>query len=352
MPDVPRWIDPAGVPVRIFGRSVSGRWRDYAYASGVVRTLVAERENYDVVYFLMQGLHLALGLPVARWLRKPILMKISGSDIIRMLQTSRMGRLELRWLAQWAHRVMILNPGMADEAIEAGFEESRLFWMPNPVDAERYKPCPVEERASLRARLGVPAQTRVVVFTGRLAPEKELDSLIEAFSLACRTAPDALLVLVGDGPKRAELEALARRLGLDGHVRFTGRLPESEAREWLQASDLFALVSSAEGFSCSLVEAMATALPCVVSNIPANAQLIDCGVHGLLAPVRDIESIAGALTSLLCDGAARMEMGSAGRQRVLNHYTTEKVIARYEELIADALETAHHSRSRRTARTG
>ena len=94
-----RWIDPAGVPVRIFARRSSGRRRDYAFAFGVAWTLFRERRNYQLVYFLMQGVHLAAGLPVARWLGKPIVMKISGSGIATMMRASWLGRLELRWLA-------------------------------------------------------------------------------------------------------------------------------------------------------------------------------------------------------------------------------------------------------------
>jgi uncharacterized SAM-binding protein YcdF (DUF218 family) len=96
MPDVSFWTDPAGVPVRIFGRHRLAR--DYAFALGVARTLFRERRRYQIVYFLMQGLHLAAGLPVARLLGKPVVMKVSGSGIITSMRGSWLGRLELRFL--------------------------------------------------------------------------------------------------------------------------------------------------------------------------------------------------------------------------------------------------------------
>src|ERR1039458_6756542 len=134
MPDLAVWTDPAGVPVRIFGGRRFGRLRDYAFALGVVRTLFRERHRYQIVYFLMQGLHLAAGLPVARWLGKPIVMKVSGSSIITAMRQSWLGRGGLRSLRKWAARVMILNRGMAEEAASAGFEPHHLLGMPNPVD--------------------------------------------------------------------------------------------------------------------------------------------------------------------------------------------------------------------------
>ena len=93
MPDTAQWLDPAGVPVRIFARRFRGRPRDYVFALGVAWTLFQERRNYQLVYFLMQGLHLATGLPVARWLGKAIVMKVSGSSIVTTMRRSWIGRL-------------------------------------------------------------------------------------------------------------------------------------------------------------------------------------------------------------------------------------------------------------------
>ena len=146
MPEVSSWIDPAGVPVRIFGRP--GLIGEYAFVLGVARTLLWERRRYQIVYFLMQGLHLAVGLPIARFLRKPIVMKVYGSGIITSVRRSWLGRLELRFLRRWAHRVMILNPGMAKEATAAGLEPDRLLWMPNPVDTDEFAPPPTRSTAA------------------------------------------------------------------------------------------------------------------------------------------------------------------------------------------------------------
>ena len=337
MPEVSRWIDPAGVPVRLFGRRWPARFRDYAFACGVVWTLLRERKRYQIVYFLMQGIHLAAGLPAARWLRKPIVMKISGSNLITLMTQSWLGRLELRWLRQWASRVMVLNSAMAEEARAAGFAPGRILWMPNPVSTEEFAPCSEDSRRRLRAAMGVPEGAQIVVYAGRLAPEKELHSLLQAFALVAQRVPGALLVLIGDGPERRALEEPAGRLGCDAPVRFTGRQTLTTVRQWLQISDVFALVSSLEGFPCSLIEAMSVALPCVVSNIPANTQLIDDRVHGLHAMLRDPASIADALTKLLTEEPLRVRMGAAGRQRVLDNYSVEKVLARYEALFRETL---------------
>jgi glycosyltransferase involved in cell wall biosynthesis len=337
MPDAPRWVDPLGVPVRIFARRSAGPWKDRAFALAVAWTLIRERRRYQVVYFLMQGLHLAAGLPVARLLRKPVVMKVSGSGIITIMQASWVGRLELRWLRRWAKRVMILNSGIAEEGRRAGLPPALLLWMPNPVDTDEFAPASAEERRRLRADAGLNQDAPVVVYVGRLAPEKELTSLLEAFAHVTRQRPDALLILVGDGPERAALLERAKALGVHSQLRLTGRVSTGAVRHWLQCSDVFTLVSSLEGFPCSLVEAMAVALPSVVTDIPGNRQLIEPDVHGSIVPLGDPLALAGEIVKLLSDAPMRARMGRAARQLVIENYATERVVDRYEELFAEAV---------------
>ncbi|MCL5746056.1 MAG: glycosyltransferase family 4 protein [Acidobacteria bacterium] len=341
MPKVIDWVDPYGTRVRIFGRRWPAPWRDFAFAFAVGWTLLWRR--YDVVYFLMQGLHLASGLPVARLRRKPILMKFSGSSLISALTRSWLGRLELSFLRRWAASIMILNSGMEQEAAAAGLSRQHLFWMPNPVDVDEFCPLDSDQRQRLRVKLGIASSALVILFVGRLAPEKELPSLLNAFGRVAAHYPDAMLVIVGDGPEGERLAARAGELGLTAHVRFAGRANETGVRKWLQAADLFALVSSNEGFPCSLVEAMATALPSVVSDIPGNTQLITDNVHGLIAEVRNEDALAHAMISLLADADLRVRLGWAARQSVVENYSTDLVVERYERLFAEALSVPEPS---------
>ena len=169
------WIDPEGVPVTILARGcVDGPPKDRAFAIEVARDLWRRRKSYDVVYFLMQGFHLAIGLPVARFLGKAILMKVGGSGVIPLMTRSTAGRLELRWLREWANRIMILNDGMKEEALQEGFPPEQIYWMPNPVDTDKFSPCTPAERLERRARFRIPSTAPLALYCGRLAPEKAL----------------------------------------------------------------------------------------------------------------------------------------------------------------------------------
>jgi glycosyltransferase involved in cell wall biosynthesis len=337
MPDLSEWVDPCGLRVRLYG-SGSPSWRDKVYALGVAWTLFKERREYEVVYFLMQGLHLVTGLPMARLLGKPIVMKFSCSGIIADMKKTWTGRLEVWFLRKWASKILVLNPGMEQEALEAGFDKARLGWMPNPVDTDYFRPCSEDERAQCRKELGVAEETPLVVFIGRLDTQKKLHWLLGAFARVVQERPEARLALMGDGPLRAQLGELVTKLKLDGNVVFMGRVPTSGVLQWLHAADTWALVSEVEGLPCSLIEAMSAGVATVVSNIPAHTQLVDDGVDGVVTELGDEESIARGLVRVLDDRALRDRLGAAARKRMVEQFSTDRVVDRYETLFAECTE--------------
>jgi glycosyltransferase involved in cell wall biosynthesis len=339
MPPLRKWTDPAGVPVRIYAARWNGVMKDMVYAISVAWLLIRERRNYQAVYFLMQGLHLAVGLPVARLLGKTILMKVGGSGVLPAMALSPTGRLEIRWLRKWADCVMILNEGMRTEALAARLPADKLLWMPNPVDTEHFSPVPDELRRQLRAQHGLPEDASVIIYTGRLAPEKSLHVLVEAFAAVRHQRPQAYLVLVGDGPMRTALTEQTQRLGCQDNTRFVGTVAPSEIPRWLQMADMFALVSPSEGFPCALVEAMSAGLASVVSDIPAIRQLVQSEQHGLLAPAGDAAAVSAALIRLLDDQELRTRMGAEARRSVKEQYATERVLERYETLLSETIPT-------------
>jgi glycosyltransferase involved in cell wall biosynthesis len=337
MPPLANWTDPCDIPVRIIGKR-PGRWGDYAYALGAAWTLYEDRGKYDVVYFLMTGLQLATGLPMAVLLGKPVVVKFSGSNEVRKVPKSLLGRMEIRFIDWWARRIMVLNDGMVQETREVGLDQSKVMWMPNPVDVAEFRPAGKEQRRQLRDQLGVAETRKVVLYVGRLSPEKELASLLGGYARMREEHPDALLVLVGDGPEGSRLNAMAKASGIESSVRFTGRLPIESVLGWMRAADAFALVSSLEGFPCSLEEAMAVGLPSVVSDIPANRQLVTHGVEGLAVPVGNEQAIGEALCELFKDPARSTEMGLAARAEVEANYSTDKVTDLYEKVFWEMVE--------------
>ena len=170
------------------------------------------------------------------------------------------------------------------ELSEAGYEAARIHSLPNGV--------PVPEIAWQRRADWRKAPR--AIFVGRLAPEKGLNTLIDAWPLVRMSRPDARLMLLGEGPERTSLEAQGRSLGLtlgpDRAVEIPGVAVDVTAT--LRNADLFVLPSKEEGMSIALLEAMALGIPLVASSIPGNRRLVSDFKHGRLAPLEDPAALA------------------------------------------------------------
>jgi glycosyltransferase involved in cell wall biosynthesis len=206
-----------------------------------------------------------------------------------------------------------------------GFAGSRIEVIPNGIEVGRYGPAP--DRAALRRRLGLDPARRYLVNVARLHPVKDQAMLLRAFGAVVAARPDVDLLLVGDGPLRGDLEGLARDLGVGPRVRFLG--VRFDVPDLLRAADVFALTSVSEAASLTLLEAMASGLPVVVTDVGGNPEIVRAGVDGLLVPRGDDRAAAAAFLRLLDDPTAAARMGAAGRARVHARYRIEQTIDAY-----------------------
>jgi len=203
-----------------------------------------------------------------------------------------------------------------------GVPPEKMFRIASGVDAEHFAPGP---RQGDRPAGSLPR----VVFTGRLHPQKNLGALIEDWPAVVR-ATGASLVLVGGGPERERLEALAHTLAVGDSIHFTG--PVTDPADLLRGADVFVLPSVAEGMSNSLLEAMATGLPCVASDIGGNQDLLGPGEAGVLVGGGPQGRWAEAVTGLLNDPERRRTLGARARRRVEEEFALGHVVARYVAL--------------------
>ena len=183
-------------------------------------------------------------------------------------------------------------------------------------------------RATARSRPNC-SPARASIFTGRLHPQKNLPLLLEAWTEVAPHAP-ANLILVGPGNDRQPLIELASSLGIADRVQFVGAV--DNPADYLRAADVFVLPSVAEGMSNSLLEAMATALPCVVSGIGGNTDLIADGQTGRLVTEPTAEAWSERLLELLENPAEARRLGTAARERIDREFAHGVVVDRYVEL--------------------
>jgi N-acetyl-alpha-D-glucosaminyl L-malate synthase BshA len=209
-----------------------------------------------------------------------------------------------------------------------GFSGERIEVIENGIEVDRYGPA--TDRNALRRQLGLDPARRYVANIARFHPVKDQAMLLRAFAAVAAARPDADLLLVGDGPLRPELEKQVRELGIEGRVRFLGI--RSDVPDILRAIDVFALTSVSEAASLTLLEAMASAVPVVVTDVGGNPEMVRHGIEGLLVPRGDADAAAAALLRILDDSARAAEMGAAGRARVLERYQLEQTIHSYFRL--------------------
>jgi glycosyltransferase involved in cell wall biosynthesis len=178
-----------------------------------------------------------------------------------------------------------------------------------------------------------------------LRPEKGHDTLLAAAPRILARYPDASFTFVGAGPKREALETLTRALGITDRVRFVGE--SRDPAPILAGHDLFVLPSRSEAFPNALIEAMATALPVVATDVGGIPEVVRPGVNGLLVQPDDIDALSDAVLALMDDPAAAAALGRTARADVERHYTIDRMVERFEQLYLAEIETHVWNRGNR-----
>ena len=222
---------------------------------------------------------------------------------------------------------MLPNSGsLIETLVKEGVRESRIEAHQNFIDDAALHPLPTEERAQWRRSLGIADQATVIGCVARLTRVKRHDVLIDSFRLIAEIAPDAVLLIVGDGELRAQLQGHVNGAGMADQVIFTGTLLNTPLPQHL--FDIAVLTSENEGFPNALVEAAACAVPIVAPPVGGVVDVLLDGQTGLTVPVGDTQSTARVLLSLLHDRHLRTSLGANGRKLVAARFSESVAIDR------------------------
>ena len=202
----------------------------------------------------------------------------------------------------------------------------------NGTDLERFRP----EPTTLPADIPIPEGAPVVTILGRLGTGKGQETAVAAWPAVLAGAPEARLLLVGDGPLEAPLRAQAEALGLHERVIFAGR--RSDVQRILAASTLACLPTVCEALPTALIEAAACGIPAVATEGSGVAEVVDDGVTGLLTPYADSHRLASAVLELLNDEARRSAMSAAARRRAEERFDAHLWVERLRAIYGEAIE--------------
>ncbi len=245
--------------------------------------------------------------------------------------------------AEWLYRTSLRHTDVlaaVSELARRRFVEQgvttrgQLVTVPNGIQLERFAPADRERHAWLAAELGAPPDALLLGTVGRLHPAKDQANLIRAFTTVGHAQPRARLVLVGDGALRLELEQLAAAGGMAGRIHFLG--DRDDVAGLLRGLDLFVLSSRTEGYSMALLEACASALPIVATDVGGNSEIVREGINGRLVRAEDSAALAQGIIDVLAVPERLPEMGRAGREWVMGRGSFRAMADAYDGLYRPA----------------
>ena len=318
----------AGVPVVVGGKQ-------HTLDTGVLRALrrAVIDGNADIVHAhnFVPNYYAALALAWPSGRRRVLVNTCHNMG-------SRLSNRRLRWLYRLSlactARVAMVGQQVFDHYVEAGFvKPERAEVVLNGIPITRHAAGP-GARAAARAALGLSPDAMVIGSVGRLVTLKHHRLLLVQMVELAASHPAVELVLIGEGPLRAELEALAEALGISDRVYFPGA--RDDVAQLLPALDIFALPSLTEGLSIALLEACAAGLAIVATSVGGNPEIIADGRNGRLVPPDDGAAMRIALAALLDDAALRARFGAAARDWVAAHGSIEAMRRHHDNFYACA----------------
>lgn len=298
---------------------VPGLARVLQFALPLLHTLTLyRRKRFDLIEC---GQALPFGL--IAWVFKrafgvPYLVWIYGREILKPQQYPVM-RCILRSVLQEAILVISISESTRQAAIQIGVSSGGVRVIYPPVDTHRFHPD--IDGSWVIARHGLQGK-KVILTVSRLVPRKGIDTVIRAIPAILEAVPNAVYVIVGEGPDRRRLESLAQGLGVADYVHFVGSVDDRVLPAYYAACDVFVMVSRSipeagevEGFGIVYLEAGACGKPVVAGRSGGVAEALQDGISGLLVDPSDVSAVGDAVIRLLQDSALAVRLGAGGRHR-------------------------------------
>ena len=286
-------------------------------------------ESIDVIHAHLSNAHSLAGL-LSKLTETPALATVHGRYLtLRDVEVHKIAQTHISVVAKTAYF----------QALSLGVPPSKLKFIANGVDTKVFHPA--ARTNYLHSLLGLPPQTPLIGFVGRLAPEKGPDVFVHIASLVHKQLETCHFVLVGEGPMRKKLEDDINNLGLSDCVHLAGL--QSDMPKIYASLDLTVSTSYSESMPLAIIEAMASGLAVVSTNVGGIVDIVEAGRTGLLNKVGDLKGMATGIVTLMSDASARIEMGKAARKRVKEKFELSESVNQTSELLSSLTKTGYHS---------
>lgn len=335
-----------GLDVRRF-RYCLAKWEILAYEGGIMAKLkrnawcyllvplflacqllallrIVKNENIDIIHahwLIPQGLTSTI-CRLVRWRKVPALLCTShGTDLLGLRGAF------LGWLKQYVLRradmITVVSQSMRAHALTLRTPPERLFVIPMGIDAiDKFTPSHSGERNASE-----------LLFVGRLVESKAVDVLLKAMPEILTKRPEVTLTIVGDGPQKDSLIALANTLGIGDSVNFSGAVENGALPSFYRRAGIFVSPSRSEGFGLTIAESLACECAVISSDLPALRELIIDGETGIIVPPGEIVPLSRAILAILAAPELRDSLGRAGRRFIMHRFDWNTIAENYADLL-------------------
>lgn len=301
------------------------------------------RKQPDIIHthlFFGAGIE---GLLASFFLKRP-LVGTSHTPLTEFLKYSPLkakflNNFALRFVSWYYNRcdfVTAPSQGILDEMKDNGFHKPNRV-ISNPIDLENFFPASSEERMRLKKKFGL--NSFVILYTGRLASEKHIDDIIRAIALLEENIPEICLAITGHGEEEISLRALATELGIIERVKFFGTVSTDDHALIYRSADIFAIMSTAETQSLSMMKAMATGIPPIGANARGLAEYIHDNENGYLVEPGDYQTLARKIFFLYEHPEERKRLGEGGIITV-KQFSRTKIAKEWEKLYEEVIRVS------------
>ena len=312
----------------------------FMFLSGIFHLFRLHRKHrFDVIHaqwLLPNGF---IGAALCKFYKLPLVITMQGSDMLVAKKNPFFKRMA-KWTLKHTAMVTSVTPTFLPELAALGVPDNQRCLIPNGVDPKMFHFTGRKERdmTGLQEQLSIPEGDAVVFALGRIVLKKGFDILIQALCIVTQKYPNVTFIIGGDGTDLQRLKALAEELGVSECVRFPRTIHRADVPTYFHFCDIFTLPAvfdpkgNVDGCPNVILEAMACGKPVVASNISGIPVVVKNGETGILVKEKNVEELAAALVHLLTDTEKREEFGRAGRERILNELTWDKIIEQFKDI--------------------
>jgi len=304
---------------------------------------ISKNFNFDLIHAHTSIPDGFIALKLGRYFNKPSVCTLHGSDINLYPWRDRICLFLTKKVIMGTDQLIAVSNFIKSQAERIARPNANIQVVYNGCDPRKFV-FNNQTRISIRRRLNISDNSRVLIFVGNLLKAKGIFELVWSFAGLCKNHPSFSLIVVGDGDDQVKLKEAVQGCGLEKYVHLIGRVEHNKIPDFLSAGDIFVLPSHREGLPVSVIEAMACGRPVIATNVGGIPEIVRDQQTGLLIEPENVSSLTNAVMSLAFDMQRCIKMGDTGRKIVEEGFAWGKSAENLANIYRSVLKRADNDK--------